>query len=71
MKFRPSNLIYTLTRNCDICGEWFTQEEWNLRHTGHEPDCDNQDGVGGFGCSCDLVYHERCCPICNGEPEPA
>jgi hypothetical protein len=52
---------------CDGCKLPFTKEEWGDRHTAHEPDCEN------FGrsfyerqvnCTCDLVYHSKCCPEC-------
>ena len=66
---------------CDACGLPFSDEEWDNRHTPHEPGCPFSEECGDpdmeeysdlesafddlMACDCDLNYHESCCPACN------
>jgi hypothetical protein len=55
---------------CPVCGQPFTEEEWEDRHDLHEPDCPRArtKGKKTFGeifCDCNLAAHARCCPECN------
>jgi hypothetical protein len=44
---------------CSECEKPISPEEWEDRHTPHEPDC------GGEGCDCDLNVHGECCTDCK------
>ncbi len=56
---------------CHVCGQPFTEEEWEDRHDLHEPDCPRlqtkgkQTFMGEIHCDCNLVAHAHCCPECN------
>jgi hypothetical protein len=55
---------------CCICGQPFTEDEWENRHDLHEPDCPRartkgRQTFGEIFCYCNLVAHARCCPECN------
>jgi hypothetical protein len=56
---------------CHVCGQSFTEEEWEDRHDLQEPDCPQAQTKGKhtfteeIHCDCSLVAHARCCPECN------
>jgi hypothetical protein len=64
-KWDESNLL------CHICGQPFTEGEWENRHDLHEPDCPRtktagkKSFMGEIHCHCNLVAHVACCPECN------
>lgn len=53
---------------CDGCGLPFSEDEWDERHTEHEPECPAR-ADSEVWCECDLNYHPGCCPDCNPEVE--
>ena len=58
---------------CCVCGQPFTEDEWENRHDLHEVDCPRARIKGRqtfdeIHCDCNLVAHARCCPECN-KPE--
>ena len=55
---------------CCVCGQPFTEDEWENRHDLHEPDCPRartkgRQTFGEIHCDCNLVAHASCCPECN------
>lgn len=50
--------------HCDVCGGHFDDQDWDDRHTDHEPGCPQN------GCDCDVNYHDTCCPLCNTPVSP-
>lgn len=51
---------------CDACNEPITGDDLHDRHEGHRDGCSNRDKPDSTDCDCDIAYHERCCPECNG-----
>jgi len=67
----------TERRLCSICDQPFNDVEWEDRHYLHEPDCPRVRALQGKApledsvfCECDMVVHDRCCPVCNQRQQP-
>jgi hypothetical protein len=63
-KWDPKRLL------CCVCGQPFSEDEWEDRHDLHAPDCPRArtKGKRTFGeifCDCNLAAHATCCPECN------
>lgn len=51
-----------MTTTCAVCDHEITGDDYDIRHTGHEPDC-TQSILGT--CQCDISWHDTCCPECT------